>query len=159
MEEDRNGQMKTAAMLTVVLLVSMGVGSVSFADEEAGLERPSSLPPAATDEPCRRAIEQSAVLNGGQLFEAAEACAREEAADDAVFLMLAGQVRAVTDMSLLEPVSEFEQSAVVELYVALYYKYGGAGPDELFRDAVRATAMFERLGTWRPVFSESYSPG
>ena len=73
--------------------------------------------------------------------------------------MLTGQVRALTDMLLLEPVSESELSIVGELYAALYYKYGGSGPDELVRDTVRATAMFERLGTWRPDFSQRYSPG
>ena len=151
--------MKTAAMLTVVLLFCMGVGVVSFADEESGLEQPSPQLGAHADEPCQQAIEQSALLNGGELFEAAEACARLKAADDAVFLMLAGQVRALTDMVLLEPASEAGQSTVGELYGALYYRYGGSGPDELLRDAVRATAMFERLRKWRPDFSERYSPG
>ena len=151
--------MKTAAKLILVLLLGVNVSSVTFADEETGLEQPISQPGAGTDEPCRRAIEQSALLNGGELFEAAEACARVEEADDAVFLMLVGQVRALTDMSLLEPASVADQTTVGELYGALYYKYGGSGPDELFRNAVRATAMFERLGTWRPDFSEHYSPG
>ena len=69
------------------------------------------------------------------MFEGAEACAGVEASDDAVFLLLAGQVRALTDMSLLTPDSDADQAAAAELYGALYYKYGGSGPDELFRDA------------------------
>ena len=151
--------MKPAGTLMIVMLFGMGLASVSSAVEEAGQERPGSQPEAESDRPCGQAIEQSTLLNGGQLFEAAEACAREEAVDDAVFLLLAGQVRALTDMSLLEPVSEEEQRAVTKLYGALYYKYGGSGPDEFFLDPVRSSAMFERLGRWRPAFREDYSPG
>ena len=147
--------MKAACTLMVVLLFGMGVASVSSAIEEAGQERPG----AAADRPCHQAIERSALLNGRQLFEAAEACAREGTVDDATFLLLAGQVQALTDMSLLKPVSEAEQRAVTRLYGALYYKYGGSGPDELFRDPVRASAMIERLDRWRPAFREGYNPG
>lgn len=151
--------MKPAGTLMFVLLFGVGVVSVSSAVEEAGQERLGSQSGSDSDRTCRQAIERSALLNGGQLFDAAEACAREGAADDAVFLLLAGQVRALTDLSLLKPVSEEEQRAVTRLYGALYYKYGGSGPDELFRDPVRASAMFERLGRWRPAFPEDYYPG
>lgn len=152
--------MKAASTLMGVLLFGMGVASASAAVEEAGQEeRPGSQPEADSDRPCRPAIERSALLNSGQLFEAAEACAHEGATDDAVFLQLAGQVRALTDMSLLKPVSEKEQRTVTRLYGALYYKYGGSGPDDLFRDPVRSSAMFKRLGRWRPAFREDYNPG
>ena len=149
--------MKRAVTLTVVLLLGIGAWPVSAAPDEH--ERPTSRLWDATDISCRRAIEQSTSLNGPQLFRAAEACARDEQSDDTVFLLLAGQVRALTDMSLLAPRSEPDEDAAAELYGALYYKYGGSGPDELFRNADRATAMFERLRTWQPAFSESYTPG
>lgn len=113
----------------------------------------------ATDIPCTRAIERSTLLNGPQLFRAAEACAREDQSDDAVFLLWAGQVRAMVDIYLLEPRSGADRQAVGELYGAMYYTYGGSGPDELFRDAEKARRMFVRLSAWRPSFSDGYDPG
>lgn len=151
--------MKSAIGLPVALLLSIGVCPASAAVEEAAQERSPSVSPDGTNIACRRAIERSTSLNGGQLFEAAEACAEGGEADDAVFLMLAGQVRALTDMSLLTPDSEGDEAAAGQLYGTLFYKYGGPGPDELFRDADRTTAMLARLRNWRPVFSESYTPG
>ena len=151
--------MNKAITLTVVLLLGMGVVPASSAVESPGPERPRSPPGAETDGSCGKAIERSAFLNGWELFEAADACAREEVADDAVFLLLAGQVRGLTDMTLLTPVSAADMQVVAELYGAMFYRYGGSGPDELFRDAVRANAIFERLKQWRPEFPESYSPG
>lgn len=113
----------------------------------------------AVDIPCTQAIERSTSLNGPQLFRAAEACGREAESDDAVFLLWAGQVRAMADMFLLEPLSGPDREAAAELYGALYYTYGGPGPDELFRDAEKATRMFARLRAWRPTFSDGYDPG
>ena len=151
--------MNFAATVVVGALLGAGVVSVGSAAEESGPERSNSRPGGDSDRPCRQAIEQSALLNGEQLFEAADACARAGVVDDAVFLLLAGQARALTDISLLKPVSEAEQGADTKLYGALYYKYGGSGSAELFRDAFRAAAMVERLRTWRPAFPEGYSPG
>ena len=140
-------------------MLGIGLYPPSAAAADPTTDRSTPVPATDIDPACRLAIQRSTSLNGGQLFESAEACAGAEASDDAVFLLLAGQVRALTDMSLLTPDSDADQAAAAELYGALYYKYGGSGPDELFRDADRATAMFERLRSWRPEFSASYSPG
>lgn len=141
------------------LLLGLVISRASASPDETGREGTASGLWAATDLPCARAIEQSTSLNGPQLFRAAEACARDEKSDDAVFLLWAGQVRAMADMFLLEPRSEPDREAAAELYGALFYKYGGSGPDELFRDPEKAAKMFARLSAWRPTFSDGYDPG
>ena len=141
------------------LLIALVVTRVSGSPDETGREETDSGLWDATDIPCAQAIERSTSLNGPQLFRAAEACAHEEQSDDAVFLLWAGQVRAMADMFLLEPRSEPDREAVGDLYGALFYQYGGSGPDELFRDAEKAAKMFARLSAWRPSFSDGYDPG
>ena len=149
-----------------LMATSRGVGALATAAGlaiagcgESGHEETASGLSDATDVSCTQTIERSTSLNGPQLFSAAEACARAEQSDDAVFLVLAGQVRAMADMSLLEPQSEPDEEAMAELYGAVYYKYGGLGPDELFRDADRASGMLGRLRSWRPSFPDGYNPG
>ena len=141
------------------LLLALVVHQAGGSSEDTEREGTASGLWDATDIPCAQAIERSTSLNGPQLFRAAEACAREEHSDDAVFLLWAGQVRAMADMFLLEPRSGPDRDAVGELYGAMFYTYGGSGPDELFRDAERATRMFVRLSAWRPSFSDGYDPG
>ena len=148
------------------MATSRGVGALATAAGlaitgcgESGHEENASGLSDATDVSCTQTIERSTSLNGPQLFSAAEACARAEQSDDAVFLVLAGQVRAMADMSLLEPQSEPDEEAMAELYGAVYYKYGGSGPDDMYRDVDRADRMFRRLRSWRPSFSDSYDPG
>lgn len=141
------------------LLVALVVYEASASSDETGREGPASGLWDATDIPCPQAVERSTSLNGPQLFRAAEACTREERSDDAAFLLWAGQVRAMADMYLLEPRSGPDRDAAAELFGALYYTYGGSGPDELFRDAEKAAKMFVRLSAWRPSFSDAYDPG
>ena len=111
------------------------------------------------DIPCDEAIEKRDILNGPQFFRAAEDCARNGAAMDSVFLLLAGQVRAMSDLSVLRPQTESDEIAMGELYSAIYYGYGGSGSLEMHRDADSFAEIVERLRGWAPSISAGYNPG
>lgn len=77
----------------------------------------------------------------------------------ATYLLLAGQIRGMTDMSVLEPASDEDEIKVGELYGALYYQFGGSGDEELLRDQERTSNLFRELRSWNPVLVETYDPG
>ena len=114
---------------------------------------------SGADIPCRQAVERRAILNAPQLLRAAEDCASAGEANDSVFLLLAGQVRAMTDMGVLQPQTEVDEMAMGQLYSAIYYRYGGSGSLELHRDVDRFSAIVERLRDWVPSVSDGYDPG
>lgn len=144
---------------TAVFLLAIMTTTRSVMCAETESAESESTQRNATDIPCAQAIEQSTSLNGMELFKSAEACAREERVDDAVFFLVVGQVRAIADMSVLEPRSELDEDAAAELYGASYYTYGGAGPDDMYRDADRIAEMLRRLRSWRPSLTDGYDPG
>lgn len=140
------------------LLAIMGTTGTAVC-AETGRAESESTQRNATDMPCSQGLERSTSLNAMGLFKSAEACAREERVDDAVFLLVVGQVRAIADMSILKARSELDEDAAADLYGSLYYAYGGAGPDDMYRDADRIAEMLRRLRSWRPSLPDGYDPG
>lgn len=74
-------------------------------------------------------------------------------------LLVAGQERAITDLSILEPINEKEQEKAVELYRFLYYEAGGAGPYEVYRNKDLSNTLFDRVQNFKLSFDNSYNPG
>jgi hypothetical protein len=75
------------------------------------------------------------------------------------FLLLAGQIRATTDMLVLEPTDDTQRTKAAELYGVLFYQAGGSGDEELLRSAEQTQRLFDDLRSWSPVLEKSYDPG
>lgn len=101
-------------------------------------------------------LDKRTTATADALFDSARNC---DSMVDAVFLMIIGQIRAVTDMTVFPPESELDQNLVADLYTRLYYHMGGAGPDELFRNGDYYHELTGRIRDWRPTDLPSYEPG
>jgi hypothetical protein len=104
-------------------------------------------------------MKVSTTLNGVALIEAAGSCFREDKQLEGTFLLLAGQIRSSADLALLRPVDDADERATGELYGLLYFKAGGAGPDQLYRDSSMTRTLFGQLDEWSPSFFDGYNPG
>jgi len=108
---------------------------------------------------CANAYGKSPQLNSMQLFRAAGSCFNEDKKLEGTFLLIAGQIRSGIDMSLLTPKSESDEKKVADLYGFLFYKAGGAGHPELYRDDTLSKKLFDLIEQWTPTFHETYDPG
>ena len=84
-------------------------------------------------------------FNASQLFEAFTVCSQSGDHKNAALLIAFGQIRAMTDMTILAPINDDEAQKVGKLYGAVYYSFGGLGLDELFRDADTVSAIVSSI--------------
>ena len=108
---------------------------------------------------CENSMENANILNSYELWEGASYCSKVKEIFNSTFLLLTGQIRAMTDMSILVASTDEEEIKVSELYGMIYYKTGGSGFDELYRDEVKKNKLFNSLLSWSATVSETYSPG
>ncbi|NNM13673.1 MAG: hypothetical protein HKO58_05070 [Gammaproteobacteria bacterium] len=108
---------------------------------------------------CVEAMQESETLNARDLWEAAGKCIKVNNSYAMTFLLLSGQIRAMTDMALLKPVSETEEDKMGELAIMLYYQTGGSGDMEIYRSKEKSAKLFEQLAKWSPELTSSYMPG
>ncbi|MBL4787935.1 MAG: hypothetical protein JKY60_02410 [Kordiimonadaceae bacterium] len=108
---------------------------------------------------CDLALQTAPALNSSQLWQGASDCGKSGNKDGATFLLLAGQVRAMTDMSLLRAATDEDEIKVGDLYGRLYSQTGGSGYDDVYRNPVRSLKLFDRLRHWVPSIDDSYNPG
>lgn len=137
-------------------------------------ERVGAASQNPTVEGCDLSVRESEVRNAEGLFTGAAICFGVEREDDAIFLMLAAQVRAMADMELamsetlpkpdangVVDMSNMHepQFGVIDLYGFIYGYGGGPGPIDFYRNVGQTDQMFARLREWRPVRPEGYNPG
>ncbi len=108
---------------------------------------------------CNDAINSAAELNAYDLWSGAGDCSKSNLKRETNFLLIAGQIRAMSDMSVLEPASDEEGVKVGDLYGVLYYKSGGSGFDEIYRDAIEFGQLFRDLESWTAKLHKKYNPG
>lgn len=108
---------------------------------------------------CEAALDVESELNAQMLLAGAESCLEQQRGSDSTFLLLAGQVRAGTDIELLDPATGHDEVKVAELATILYYVAGGSGDAEILRDPTKVDSLVERLRTWSPDFGREYDPG
>ncbi|MFN4092510.1 MAG: hypothetical protein ACK4FG_06405 [Brevundimonas sp.] len=128
----------------------------------------------ATAEGCDLSVSESDVRNAEGLFVGAAVCFGVDREDDAIFLLLAAQSRAMADMELAMPANLPEADeygvidlsnvpqppfGVIDLYGFIYGYGGGPGPTVFYRDVARTDHLFARLRGWSPVRPEGYNPG
>ena len=107
---------------------------------------------------CDKAITDSHRLNAHELWQGMSECVETDDLYRATFLLLAGQIRAMTDMTMLKPASDEDEIKIGELYGILYYQVGGSGEPEIYRDMTKSKNLFNKLQDWEPEISESYNP-
>jgi hypothetical protein len=108
---------------------------------------------------CSRGMEQSTKLNGAALFDAAGGCAVEGMSFEATFLLIAGQIRSMADLSVLRPAGDADEITMGKLYGRIFYRTGGAGPDSIYRDPIQTKQLFDRIEKWVPKLFDGYNPG
>lgn len=163
--------MSILPMLAAVLSLTVQdppVPGAAMADRVAAQSQHASV------EGCDQSVREAEIRNAEGLFVGSAICSQVGREDDAVFLLLAAQSRAMADMALTMPEGLPEPDAdgvvdmsavpeppfeVIDLYAFIYAYGGGAGPDELYRDARRTEALFDRLKTWTPLRPDGYDPG
>ncbi len=138
------------------------------------VERISARVESAAPEACDMALAEAGERNAEALFTGASICGAGAREEDAIFLLLAGQARAMADMALTMPETPPDASddgvidlsnapapphGVIELYGFIYAYAGGAGSTEFYRDVDRTDRLFDRLEAWKPRRPAGYSPG
>jgi hypothetical protein len=107
---------------------------------------------------CNAVIATATQSNGFKLFEGATACAKAERQADVNYLIIAGQIRSVTDMMILTP-DDAGVDRAGALYSQIYYQFGGLGLEAVYRNPADADALEARLRAFAPTYAEGYDPG
>ncbi|HRK63860.1 MAG TPA: hypothetical protein PLN53_05650 [Terricaulis sp.] len=110
-------------------------------------------------EACASVVRSAATLNGPSLFVGATSCAQAERAEDTNFLILVGQIRAISDLTILTPSDEANTMRAGQIYAQLYYQFGGLGFDEVYRTAAGVSTLERRVRAVSIVYSAGYDPG
>jgi len=113
----------------------------------------------APAEACASAVSSAATLNGSALFAGATSCAQAERKEDANFLILVGQIRAMADLAILTPSDEESATIAAQLYEQIYYQFGGLGFDEVYRVPAGVSALEQRVRAVNIAFAPGYDPG
>ncbi len=114
---------------------------------------------AAQHTECDLGVENSGALNASELWKRASSCAELNRKLDSTFLLLVGQIRAMADMSVLEPESDEEGVKVTDLYGVLFYQAGGSGYDEIYRNKASFEKLLNSVARWQATISDTYDPG
>lgn len=108
---------------------------------------------------CLNYIDKSSSLNSYDLWKGASYCKKSKKDLESSTLLILGQVRAMTDMNILQPVSDEDKIKVSELWGQLYYRFGGSGSTQIYRDPSSQKALFQSLQKWTPTINNKYNPG
>lgn len=112
---------------------------------------------SATD--CNSAMSVATSLNAYELWRGANSCGKSKDMVRATFLLLAGQIRGLTDIAVLLPASDEDTVKASKLARVFRYQAGGSGDDEVLRDIAQTDHLFDELRNWRPTLDETYDPG
>jgi len=112
-----------------------------------------------TEADCEAEIARANQLSASDLIYAGVLCLVTESQVESSFLIAAGQIRALTDLSLMPPATSEDLSTQTALYGLIYYYAGGGGADELYRDPIQRDRMLDMIDAWRPVQTADYNPG
>lgn len=113
----------------------------------------------AQDDACSTAVAAAAEINASALFDGAVACSKEERLEDTHFLLILGQIRAMTDLTILEPLEGADVDKAGALYMKIYYQFGGLGSPDFYRTAANVDALEERIRATDLPFFDTYHPG
>ena len=153
--------------MRLILAFSVLVGSLgtspTTAQSSAGtlkqrLEAIDSKTPSVAD--CVSQLEKAATSNGPDLIFAGWVCEKAGKFEESSYLLIAGQLRATTDLLLLPPATQADDQGLMALYGMLYFGGGVSGiKDEVLRDPESRKRFMKSFEEWTPVYEPSYDPG
>lgn len=108
---------------------------------------------------CGAAIKAYSDLNANGLFNAFLTCAQSEDYEDANVMIMLGQIRAMADMTILTPIDDQSSKKVSDLYSQLFYRFGGLGFDEVYRDPQNVDRLASRIEDAFLNYASDYDPG
>jgi hypothetical protein len=114
---------------------------------------------AAETKTCDVFVKTAADLNGHEVFNAVTVCAAAGQKEDTNFLMLLGQIKSMTDMTIYKPANEDEAEKVTDLYGKIYYPFSGLGFDEVYREPKKVEHIISRIESINLKFNNDYNPG
>ena len=105
----------------------------------------------------RLALLESA--NAVALLESALVCDQEGDEFHSSLFLVIGQIRGLTDVTLLQPLDREAEFEAAMVYSAILYQFGGPGHDMVYADPETAENLIDLIVTWEPTFGSDYSPG
>ncbi len=114
---------------------------------------------AAAASQCVAALASASHINATALFAGSIACAQARRKEDTNFLMIVGQLRATTDMSIFQPLDDENAMRAGQLYAQLFYQFGGLGFDEVYRTPASVDELERRIRNTDLSFTSGYDPG
>jgi|GEM_PF-3086542 len=152
--------MRVLIALAATLLFGIPSPAQAQVTTENLLERLGALQSgSATEADCAAQLATATTLNAANLFYGAGVCYGAEQAVEGNFLIAAGQVRSLTDLSLMQPASEADQQAAGSLYLLVFYYFGGPGHEEVLREQASLASLFQMFDAWAPAYGDDYDPG
>lgn len=117
-------------------------------------------PPPVADSPseCARLAAAAGTQNSKALFEAIGVCVEEEQKEEANYLLMVAQIRAMADIGALTPADE-RDPVLIELAGLIYSGMGGLGYDEVYRDPAAVDRLAGRVEATQIGFTSGYDPG
>lgn len=119
--------------------------------ETVASEKDNSL-----EKPCQSYVDQAGQLNPRVLWQGYRVCENQQQFLYANFLLLAGQLRAATDMGILQPMDERERLLVGKTYFAFRYEYSGFGEPVVYHEKAMSDQLVGLLGVWQAEIDEEY---
>ena len=92
-------------------------------------------------------------------MQAASICFAAHRSVEGSFLLVAGQIRSIADMTLMMPASRADSDVVTSLYGLIYFQAGGPGDEQVLRTPALREQFFRLLDNWVAEYSANYSPG
>jgi hypothetical protein len=151
--------MRRRAALAVALALAATPSRAQHVLYQPLLDRLRVDPAQVTRADCTGPVESAPRLNAMELFRGAAVCAALNIPVEGNFLLVAGQVRAITDMSLMLPESEADRRAPAALYGLIFFQLGGPGREEVYRDSAATARLLQLLDAWSPALAPTYDPG
>jgi hypothetical protein len=149
--------------LTIIGIASLALTPTAFAQPDASRleDRLKSINAAnLTEADCTSQVASAKDANSIGLIYAGQLCAAVKKPVEASFLLLAGQIRAASDISVMPPATQADDRSLMPLYGMLYYGGGLSGvDDDVLHDPKKRARLLELLDRWTPSYSASYDPG
>ena len=73
--------------------------------------------------------------------------------------MILGQIRGLSDLTILAPLDDENSERASRLYIQLYYNFGGLGFDEFYRTPTNVSALEDRIRNTDLRLTSDYDPG
>lgn len=136
------------------------VAAVIACQAATGVRAATGVTPTATEpSDCSTAVAAAAVLNPLALFDGWSSCAAEDRSEDANFLLILSQIRAITDVLTLVPLDEGLNDwagGIEQAIQLLRYQFGDS---EFYASYENAAPLDVRLTNAELLLPADYDPG